>query len=75
MCRERKPQPEPPGLRGGIPEKSLVAVLVSPDEPVKRRAVDHVMISLRMMRRAERDQIAIVEPSREILFERRDVMN
>ena len=75
MCRERKPPPEPPGLRGVYPENSLAAFLAVPDEPVKRRAVDHIMISLRMMGRTERDQIAIVQSARIILFKRSYVVN
>ena len=59
---------------GGIPEKSPAAVFVASDEPVKRRSVDHIMIRLRMMGRAERDKISVVEPTREIFLERRDMM-
>ena len=60
---------------GGIPEKSPAAVFVASDEPVKRRSVDHIMIRLRMMGRAERNKISVVEPTREIFLERRDMMH
>lgn len=59
---------------GVYPKISFTAVIVASDEPVKRRAVDHIMIRLRMMGRAERDKISVVEPTREIFLERRDMM-